>query len=303
MVNNTNKLAVTVDIEDWYHLPPVTGAPKSTFCDVPMFHDKWKSRFDYLSKPTIQVLEMLKELNIKATFFVVADIIEYYPGLLEKINNEGHEIACHGLHHSCNIDPKTKVPLLAKEEFKERTLKAKTILERACGLKLAGYRAPNAYIAGWMIDALEELGFKYDSSVSVNSFYNKSDSSLQKVSSAPYYPLKGSLLPSKEKRSIIEIPWPYFRFIAKFPTGGGPILRFFGAKYILRGLNESLKRGDTIFYFHPIDITDDAFPLNSLITQKLFWLQKGLTIEKRIRYIIEQSDAKFTTLSEILVRY
>ncbi len=51
--------------------------------------------------------------------------------------------------------------------------------EDASGQKVIGYRAPNAYIAGWMVDALEDLGFRYDSSVCVNSFYNKTDSQLK----------------------------------------------------------------------------------------------------------------------------
>ncbi len=303
MNTGANQLAMTVDIEDWYHLPPITGAPTSVFKDVPTFFSKWNSRFDYLSKPTARVLEILEEFNIKATFFVVADVVKYYPGLLEKIVKGGHEIACHGLHHSCKIDPKTKVPLMTIEEFRSRTNKAKKILEGACGLEVVGYRAPNAYVAGWMIDVLEELGFKYDSSVSVNSFYNKSDCSLHKVNTIPYYPAKSSLIPGIEKRSIIEVPWPYFRFIAKFPTAGGPVLRFFGAKYITRGINESLQRGDTVFYFHPIDITDEDFPVKTSPIQKLFWLEKGRRIENRIRYIIEHCDTKITTISELLNRY
>jgi len=43
---------------------------------------------------------MLDEYNIKATFFVVADVVEhfFYPGLVEEIVERGHEIGCHGLH-------------------------------------------------------------------------------------------------------------------------------------------------------------------------------------------------------------
>lgn len=297
-----NRLAVTIDIEDWYHLPPITGAPTSVFKDVPTFFARWNSRFDYLSKPTTKVLEILDDLNIKATFFVVADVVEHYPGLLEQIVRGGHEVACHGLHHNCKIDPITKTPLMTKEEFRIRTLKAKNILENASGLNVVGYRAPNAYIAGWMIDVLEELGFKYDSSVSVNSLYNKSDSSLQNVSTLPYYAVKGNLIPGREKRSIIELPWPYFHFIGKFPTGGGPLLRLFGQKYIKRGLAESLQRGDSIFYFHPIDITQDNFPYYSSQLQRMFWATRGLTVETRIRNILLEFRELSMPCKELLKR-
>jgi len=296
-------LVVTVDIEDWYHLSPITGAPSSKFQDVPRFFTEWNNRYDYLTKPTLKVLELLKEMKIKATFFIVADIVEHYPGLIDSIIREGHEIACHGLHHACKINPKTKEPLMTKEEFAKRTIQAKTILEKASGQPIMGYRAPNAYIAGWMIDVLEDIGFKYDSSVSVNSFYNKSDRILRKVESMPYYPIRGGLELGYQKRGIIEIPFPYFTYLFKFPTAGGPMLRFFGARYIMRGLNESLKRGNTIFYFHPIDIVDENFPMNSSVLQKLFWLEKGQSIETRIRYIMKNTDTKITTIKELLSIY
>ena len=63
------------------------------------------------------------------------------------------------------------------------------------------YRAPGAFISGWMIDLLEELGFKYDSSVSVNSIYNKTDIKPKNVTTVPYYPRKGSLSSTKTQKN------------------------------------------------------------------------------------------------------
>jgi peptidoglycan/xylan/chitin deacetylase (PgdA/CDA1 family) len=70
------------------------------------FIEKWNGRYGYLSlrKPTRRVLDMLDEYDINATFFVVADVVEHYPGLVESIAERGHEIGCHGLHHACKID-------------------------------------------------------------------------------------------------------------------------------------------------------------------------------------------------------
>ncbi len=69
-------LAVTVDVEDWYHIPSVTGSPFSRFRNVEEFFTKWKGRYDYLTKPTKRVLDILNQLNIRATFFVVADVTQ-----------------------------------------------------------------------------------------------------------------------------------------------------------------------------------------------------------------------------------
>lgn len=295
-------LAITVDIEDWYHVPAVTGSPFANFKDVDEFFLKWKDRYDYLTQPTMQVLEILDALKIRATFFVVADIVEHYPGLVEKIAAGGHEIACHGLHHACKIDPRTKKPMVTPTEFEARTLKAKNLLEKASGQPVIGYRSPAGYVSGWMLDSLEKIGFKYDSSVSVNSFYNKSDSHLKRVDSRPYYPQKEGLEPGKEKRAIIEFPWPYFKLGFKFPTGGGPLLRFFGARYILSGLKHSLKRGDTLFYFHPIDISHEKFPSVFSAKRPFYWAIKGKIVEKRIIYILNNVNAQVGTLQQILER-
>jgi len=292
-------IAVTVDVEDWYHIPSVTGSPFSKYKDVDDFFAKWKGRYDYLSKPTSRVLDMLDEFNIHATFFVVADVTEHYPGLVEQIVERGHEIACHGLHHACKIHPRTKKPFISQEEFESRTLQAKEMLEKASGQKVIGYRAPAAYVAGWMIDSLEKLGFKYDSSVSVNSFYNKSDSKLSGVGTRPYYPREHSLEPG-EQREIMELPWPYFQFGLKFPTGGGPLLRFLGARYIQRGLEQSQKRGDTLFYFHPIDIATEKFPSGFAAKRPFYWLIKGEVVERRIRYILTSTDNHMGICAEML---
>ena len=285
-LKNMSALSITVDVEDWYHIPSVTGSPFSVYRDVDEFFEKWKGRYDYLTEPTGRVLDLLDDFDIRATFFVVADVVEHYPGLVELIAERGHEIACHGLHHACKIDSKTKKPLMSVAEFEERTLKAKEMLESVCKEKVIGYRAPNALVSGWMLDSLEKIGFKYDSSVCVNSLYNKTDSPLNGVSSYPYYPQKGGL-ESGEKRKLVEFPWAYWDiFGLKIPTSGGPMLRFLGAHVVLKGLKNSLKRGHTVFYFHPIDISGDRFPKVGK-GRPLYWIVKGEAVEKRIRRILK----------------
>jgi peptidoglycan/xylan/chitin deacetylase (PgdA/CDA1 family) len=254
---------------------------------VDEFFEKWTGRYDYLTEPTNRILALFEKYDIRATFFVVADVIQHYPGLVESIADHGHEIACHGLHHMCKIDPETKKPLLSPSEFEKQTKRAKTILEKVSGEKVVGYRAPNAFIGGWMLDSLENIGFKYDSSVCVNSIYNKTDSDLAGVSSAPYYPQKNTLHPTEQKRDIIELPWAYYDAGLKIPTSGGPMLRFLGANIVLNGLLQSLDRGTTVLYFHPIDISPERFPKIGN-GRPLYWLFKGRIIENRIRYILSR---------------
>jgi len=108
------------------------GSPFTVYKDVNEFFKGWKGRYDYLSlrEPTERVLDMLDEYEVTATFFVVADVVEHYPGLVESIVERGYEIGCHGLHHACKIDPKTKEPLMSVKKFEDRTLEAKETLEK-----------------------------------------------------------------------------------------------------------------------------------------------------------------------------
>ena len=98
-------LAITVDVEDWYHTPSVTGSPFSRFRDVLEFFSECTERYDYLTESTGRVLFILQQYDIRAAFFIVADVTERYPGLVQQIVAGGHEIACHGLHHACKIHP------------------------------------------------------------------------------------------------------------------------------------------------------------------------------------------------------
>ena len=53
---------------------------------------------------TSQILDILKEYNIKATFFCIGKQIEENPEMLKRINNEGHLIANHSYSHNFWFD-------------------------------------------------------------------------------------------------------------------------------------------------------------------------------------------------------
>ena len=285
------RLAVTVDVEDWYHVPAVSGSPFSPYENAPSFLDSWDGRYDYLTEATRRTLNLLDDLDLQATFFVVADVVDNYPGLVGEIVDRGHDVGCHGLHHECAIHPDTKEPLFGREEYRERILEARRKLEEASGQEVTGFRAPNAYVGGWMLDIIEDLGFEYDSSVARNSLYNKTDANLAGVDTTPYAPLEGSLVPGGD-RELTEFPWPYLDLKAgKLPTAGGPTIRMFGYHAVQRGIAQSLDRGDSVFYFHPIDIAREDFPsVGNLKRRPGYWIGKGETAERRIRRLLSGVD-------------
>ena len=296
-----SQLAVSVDIEDWYHVPAVTGSSFSEYDDVAEFMSEWNEEYDYLTEPTHRTLDLLDNFDITATFFIVADVVDHYPGLVKSIAERGHEIGCHGLHHECIIDPDTKEPRFSREGYANHLSRAKQKLESASGKKVSGYRAPAAYVAGWVIDVLEEVGFNYDSSVSQNSLYNKTDQELGEVETVPYTPKRGTLTPGGD-RDVIEIPWPYFDVkIGKIPAAGGPLIRLFGRRIIQAGIEQSLQRGDSVFYFHPVDIARQSFPsVGNTRRRPAYWLFKGKRTEARIRKLLSGlPSSRLTTCSSV----
>lgn len=300
-----HELALSIDLEDWYHVPAVTGSPFSRYDTVQTFFENWTGEYDYLTRPTYRTLDLLDRHGLTATFFVVADIVENYPGLVETIADRGHEIECHSLHHACAIHPDTKEPRFTREEYRDRLERAKAILEDASGQEVRGYRAPNVYVGGWVLDVLREVGFVYDSSVARNSLYNKTDQRLDGIGTSPYFPRAGTLSPGGD-RTLLELPWPnYDLSLFRLPAAGGPTIRFFGRRIVQAGIEQSLKSGETVFYFHPMDIARRSFPdIGNSRRRPAYWAFKGEPTERRISRLLETvSASQITTCGEIAARY
>ena len=292
---SSSKVALSIDVEDWFHGPHITGSDFSFYPDVESFMKTWDKPYDHITRPTALIIALLKEYNIRCTFFIVADVLEYYPGLVESIIDAGHEIGCHSLHHKMSLHTKTKKAFISKDEFEQDTGKSKEKLESVYGKNIIGYRAPGAYIGDWMFESLIKLGFKYDSSVTANSLYNKTDFNTSKISSVPYWIVKNN-------SKLLEIPWPYFKIgPVRFPTGGGPFLRLFPSWYSIKGIRESLKRGDSVYYWHPYDVNEQSFPeLASKNKRRPFFFKKSSKNgEKKMRQIIESFSGKWACCEDI----
>lgn len=55
------------------------------------------------NKNTIEILNLLKKHNMKATFFLLEDRINTYPDIVMRIFNEGHSIGLHGQSHEKTV--------------------------------------------------------------------------------------------------------------------------------------------------------------------------------------------------------
>ena len=96
-----------------------------------------------------KILELLEKYKVKATFFVTGNFAKCQPGLVKRIAEEGHEVACHGVDH---FEPKLT-----------DAAQSKKIVERVAGVKVQGYRQPRMFKIDYK--ELEKCGYIYDSSV------------------------------------------------------------------------------------------------------------------------------------------
>lgn len=69
-------------------------------------------------KYTSQILDILKEYNVKATFFVVGPQVEKYPDIAKRIVDEGHSIGNHTWSHSnlTKLSDKARIKEIARAQ-------------------------------------------------------------------------------------------------------------------------------------------------------------------------------------------
>ena len=82
-------------------IPKLTDVGKENLKNI--YHSETKRAFltfdDGPSQNTNDILNILKDNNIKATFFVLGSQVEVFPETTNRIYNEGHFIANHGYSH------------------------------------------------------------------------------------------------------------------------------------------------------------------------------------------------------------
>ena len=145
-----------------------------------------------------KILEVLRDEDLRATFFTPGWTAEKYRDRMEAIVAAGHEIGHHGYLHEW-IDPDYP------DKEREALEKGLDSLKRAVGVRPVGYRSPGGETSDNMIALLREYGFLYDSSL------------MDQIT--PYR----HLMPDGS-RGPIELPWhwslddaPYALFSMKSP--------------------------------------------------------------------------------------
>lgn len=90
---------------------------------------------------TIELLEKLKKENVKATFFVLGQMVDRNPEVAKQIVREGHEIGSHSYTHP-------DLTQLNSSEIKEEVLKTDKAVFHATGVLPKNFRPPYGAING-----------------------------------------------------------------------------------------------------------------------------------------------------------
>ena len=104
---------------------------------------------------TDKVLDVLKEKDVKATFFVIGEYVEKYPEVAKRIVEEGHTIGIHCYRHDYGVLYENK------ESYLEDFEKARDIVYQVTGVDAKLFRFPggsvNAYNEDVRADIIEEM--------------------------------------------------------------------------------------------------------------------------------------------------
>ena len=229
-----------IDFEDWFH---------------PELIQKYISKEN--NEPRVveginKIIELLRKNETKATFFVVGELLEFKPELLDIILENEHEIAFHTMKHA-RIDLPNR-----REQFQDEIKQ----FDKLTGGRSKGFRAPSFSLnsnSSWLIDVLEENNYEYDSSVVPvkTSMYG-----MPKAERKPYKISRNFLEGDSIGGKIIEFPLLVTKFLGKkIPAGGGFYLRTLPLRVIENAIKSYEKEKiPGVFYIHSWELTPEFMP-------------------------------------------
>ncbi|MFT4177459.1 MAG: polysaccharide deacetylase family protein [Luteolibacter sp.] len=127
-----------------------------TFTRVPVAGNYIAMTFDDGPHPqqTPRLLRMLRERNIKATFFVIGRSVNLYPGIVRQTVSEGHEIANHSHTHRV-------LSKLGDDELIRDLTNCQDAVIQACGVRPRVMRPPYGALVQRQRELIhQKFGFK-----------------------------------------------------------------------------------------------------------------------------------------------
>jgi len=269
---------LSVDVEDYFHV--------SNFASV-IPQASWEKFPQRVEQNTAFLLQLFAEKQVKATFFILGWVAKKYPGLVKKIQTQGHEIGCHSAEHRLIYDQ-------TPAEFQADVHQAKAALEDIIGQPVYGYRAPSYSITKdslWALDILIQEGFAYDSSIFPVRHHRYG------ILDAPRH----AHWITRPVGRIMEFPpatWKLGKM--QLPIAGGGYFRLYPYWITRKGLRKTNQEGHSfVFYLHPweIDPQQPRIKQASFFSKFRHYVGLGSTAAK-LRHLTQ--DFAFTNLYSLI---
>jgi polysaccharide deacetylase family protein (PEP-CTERM system associated) len=236
-VGDRPALLLSIDFEDWHQL-----------VRRGLGLEDWDRPYAALERQTAVVLDLLDELDARATFFMLGMSTVNHRELVQEIVRRGHEPACHGFAHA-------RVYNQTREEFRADLERSVEAIADATGRRPLAYRAPAFSInreTPWAYDVLAEAGFRYDSS------QYDSPRIRQRIGGIPDSPYRLVLAADAELWELPVAVW------GSIPIGGGAYWRVLPRQLLERALERVRRRtAYPVLYFHPYEF--DSEPLKATL--------------------------------------
>ena len=268
-----------IDFEDWYHPELIQKYVKNLEHNPTMF------------KGLDKIIDMLRKNETNATFFVVGELVEKNPEIIDKIIENDHEIGFHTMYHN-------KIDSLG---FNEKFTNELSKFSKMTNHKSKGFRAPTFSLnekSSWIIDSLVESNYVYDSSIvpAKTELYGLPNAEIR-----PYHITKNSLEKNDPTGNLIEFPLLVTKFLGKkLPAAGGFYLRTLPEKIIKNAIKNYEKQNiPATFYIHSWELTPEFMPKVKLPVKENFVTFHN--IEKAFKKMNKLiNEFEFTSFSNFL---
>jgi polysaccharide deacetylase family protein (PEP-CTERM system associated) len=222
-MNAPRDIALTCDLEDAHHGLGVAAETSSFERDV-----DW-------------ILATFDDRGLRGTFFVLGQVAETYPAVVQRIARAGHEIGFHGATHRflANEGP---------QHFEAGLANYVPRLEDLTGSAVRGFRAPYFSLSpdtAWCLDALARRGFRYDASIypGRNDRYGWPGAPVTPAVHGP--------------TGIVLFPVPLLHPLLPIAFSGGAYLRILPWRLLQWGFRRCERTGaHGMIYFHPWELSE-----------------------------------------------
>lgn len=101
---------------------------------------------------TEQILDVLKENDVKAIFFITGHYLNSEPELVKRMIEEGHIVGNHTVNHKSLVD-------LSDEEIKEEIMNLHNALYEKLGYEMTYFRPPKGEFSERVLKIAKDLGY------------------------------------------------------------------------------------------------------------------------------------------------